>query len=61
MRLFICTIAYTFFIGASLLSRIMTQYFELFKMNKIVIEDYVQPLWYNIKYNNYNNFFFQIH
>ncbi|CAG8688288.1 11399_t:CDS:2 [Funneliformis caledonium] len=47
LRLFMCGLMYTSFIGISLLSRIISQYViksEHPEINKIVIEDYVQPL-----------------
>ncbi|CAB4381511.1 unnamed protein product [Rhizophagus irregularis] len=44
--LFICDVIYTILLGTSLLSRIMSQYIkksENSEVNKIVIEDFVQP------------------
>ncbi|GES95750.1 hypothetical protein GLOIN_2v1705497 [Rhizophagus clarus] len=46
LRLFICGVVYTSMLGISLLSRIISQYVknsENTEMNKIVIEDFVQP------------------
>jgi hypothetical protein len=47
--LFICDVIYTILLGTSLLSRIMSQYIkksENSEVNKIVIEDFVQPFMY---------------
>ncbi|CAI2177597.1 13069_t:CDS:2 [Funneliformis geosporum] len=47
LRLFMCSIMYTSFLGIPLLSRVISQYWinsEHPEINKIVVEDFVQPL-----------------